>query len=273
MSPREQGSARETHKQTVERILNAPGVLDALEAEAAKNPRVVEARRLYMAAARELLADIGPLVPDLGKMGHQLESVGDLYERVVFTLDDQGSVVSRRRIDYRAAIPVLVEWLPKVTYYPLADDIVRALSFGFAKKQARPIFLQLFRDPPHVEDPQFPEVASRRRKDLRVAIGQALGQFADPSMANDLIELARNRSYGEARASLVNPGLAKTKDDRVPAILRELLNDPAVAPFAVQGLGRIRFRPARPQIEAALNSPDINVRSQAKRALKRLDAP
>ncbi|MDL4815025.1 HEAT repeat domain-containing protein [Actinomadura opuntiae] len=271
MSPREEGSARESHKQTVERILNAPGVLGALEAEAAKNPRVMEARRLYMAAARELLAEIQPLVPDLQKMGYQLESVGDLYQRVVFTLDEQGNVVSRRRIDYRAAVPVLVEWLPKVTYYPLADDIVRALSFGFAKKQARPVFLRLFRDPPHVEDPQFPEVASQRRKDLRVVLGQALGQFADPTMADDLIELARDRSCGEARASLVNPGLAKTKDERVPEILVDLLNDPAVASFAVQGLGRIRYLPARPQIEAALDSSDINVRDQARRALKRLD--
>ncbi|RSM73849.1 hypothetical protein DMH04_40530 [Kibdelosporangium aridum] len=56
----------------------------------------------------------------------------------------------------------------------------------------------------------------------------------------------------------------------MPEVLIELLDDPAVAPFAVQGLGRIKYAPAKPHLERALDSEDWNVRAQAKKALKRL---
>jgi hypothetical protein len=48
----------------------------------------------------------------------------------------------RRGVKYTAAVPVLLEWLPRVSYLMLSDDIVRTLSVAFAKKLALPVFLQ-----------------------------------------------------------------------------------------------------------------------------------
>jgi hypothetical protein len=47
-------------------------------------------------------------------------------------------------------------------------------------------------------------------------LGEGLGKFADPSVADELIELALDRTYGSARTSIVNPGLLKTKDEKFP---------------------------------------------------------
>ncbi|WP_166677869.1 HEAT repeat domain-containing protein [Amycolatopsis arida] len=259
-----------THREVVERVLNDPEIQAGVEADLAEDPRYVELRRLYDEAAAGLLADLQGLVPDFDELGYRMTAVSDLWARAVFHYDSSGNVVSRRKIDYRAAVPVLLEWSPKVRLFHLAEDIVRALSANFAKKQARPVFFQLFRDVPPVEDPRYPEENDLKQEILRTTIGTALGSFADPSVADEMIELALDRSYGSARAGIVNPGLAKTKDERVPDVLLSLLDDPTVAPQAVQGLGRIRHEPARPPIEQALDSPDENVRYQAKRALKRL---
>lgn len=239
-------------RELVERILNDP----ALRTERPADPQ-------YTKAAAGLMAELDGLVPDLARFGLPLDYVQDLYLPAIVKYDEQGNEVSRRPVDYRAAVPVLLKWLPEVRYFPVAESIVRAVSVRFAKKQAVPVLLRVFRDLPPVKPEQ-------RREVLRTSIGSALGNFADASIADELIDLAQDRSLGAARAGIVNPGLPKTKDPRVPDVLLSLLDDPAVAPYAVQSLGRLRHAPARPQLEQALTSPDENVRAQAKKALKRL---
>jgi HEAT repeat protein len=101
-------------------------------------------------------------------------------------------------------------------------------------------------------------------------IGNGLGIFADPSLADELIELALDRSFGETRFQIVS-ALPKTKDERVPGVLLSLLDDPTVCAHAIGALGKMKFTAARPEIEARLTSSDKNVRDQAKKALKRID--
>ncbi|GGM57259.1 hypothetical protein GCM10012275_30450 [Longimycelium tulufanense] len=259
-----------SHREIVERIANDPGIRERVEATLAEDPEVQEGRRLYAEAAGPLLAELQQLVPDLEAINHKLEGVGDLYRVQVRHVDEDGNETSRRPLDYRAAVPVLLEWLPKVRYAPLAEDIVSALSAPFAKKQARPLLLRLFRESLPVENPQRPDNTAYFREQLRWRIGETLGKFSDPTVADDMIELARDPSFGHARSQIVNPGLAKTKDPRVPEILLDLLEDPTVAPAAAQGLGRLRHTPAQPHLERALHSTDENLRYQAKKALKRL---
>jgi YD repeat-containing protein len=62
----------------------------------------------------------------------------------------------------------------------------------------------------------------------------------------------------------------RTKDERVPAVLLSLLDDPSVRAFAVGALGRMRYTAARAPVEAMLSHSDKNVRDQAKKALKRI---
>jgi HEAT repeat protein len=205
--------------------------------------------RLYAESAHGVLADLAAAgFPDL-------EKVGELRQRGV---------------RYEAAVPVLLEWLPKVSYLMLSEDIVRTLSVSFAKKLAAPVFLRLFRDPPVLQDPLRPETSEPAEEYLRWIIGNGLGIFADPSLAGELIELAMDRRFGKARYQTV-AALPKTKDERVPGVLLSLLDDPTVCAHAIAALGRMRVTAARPAIEAMLASSDKNVRDEAKKALKRID--
>jgi hypothetical protein len=83
---------------------------------------------------------------------------------------------------YVRAVPVLLRWLPRVIYLPLAEDIVRTLSVGFAKKQALPEFFKLFRDPPQVRDLMRPATSEPAGEHLRWVIGNGLGIFAGPAV-------------------------------------------------------------------------------------------
>nr|CTQ94255.1 hypothetical protein [Kibdelosporangium sp. MJ126-NF4] len=216
----------------------------------AEDSRLTGAQRDYHQAASGVLAD-------LARLGLPVQVVQHLYQLEL----NFGPPVGRKRIDYRVAVPALVDWLPRVSYPPLALDILNAVSYGFAKPLARPVLVPLFRDTP--QDSPFTNVVMRGR------LGLVLGAFTDPSVSDEYIEIALDRGQGEGRAGIVAQ-LPKTKDERVPDVLLGLLDDPTVAPAAIEALGRIRHLPAKPHLERALHSEDWNVRTQAKKALKRL---
>jgi hypothetical protein len=245
MAPSRRYEPRLTHEQAV-----AVAVGDAASKAAARTPLQIHRRELYAESAQGILADLA----EAGFPG--VAEVGDLR---------------RRGQDYRAAVPTLLNWLPRATYLLLAEDIVRTLSVGFAKKLARPDFLGFFREPPYVQDPLRPATSGPPREHLRWVIGNGLGIFADPSAAQELLALARDRNFGRARYQIV-AALPRTKDDLVPEVLLSLLDDQTVRAAAVDGLGRMRYAPARAPIEALLSDPDKNVSEQAKKALKRMGA-
>lgn len=233
-----------THKQAV-----AIALADTAAKSAAETPLRAQRRLLYEESAEGILDDLA----HVGFPG--IEEVGDLR---------------RRGLDYAAAVPVLLEWLPRASYLMLSEDIVRTLSVAFARRLAAPVFLRLFRVPPVVEDPLRPETSEPAQEHLRWVIGNGLGIFAGPSLAGDLIELALDRRFGKARYMVVE-ALPKTKDESVPGVLQGLLDDPTVAAPAIHALGKTRFTAARPTIEAMLSSSDKNVRDEARKALKRFD--
>jgi hypothetical protein len=145
-----------------------------------------------------------------------------------------GGYPSRSRVgelqgrgDYAAAVPVLLAWLPQVRYLLLADDIVRTLAVPFAREEAFPVLLEMFRDPPPLEDPLRPATSEPPRLHFRATVGDALSVFAGPATADDLLELVQVAEYGEARALIIR-ALPKTKDPRVPEVLLKRLNSAAV---------------------------------------------
>ncbi|MGY1396907.1 HEAT repeat domain-containing protein [Streptomyces sp. SS10] len=166
-------------------------------------------------------------------------------------------------------MPVLLGWIPRVSYLPLVEDIVRTLSVVFDEKDALPVFLHLFRYPPEVEDRMRPKTSQPAEEHIRWVIGNGLGIFASPAVADELISLATAREYGDARSQIVL-NLPKVKSGDVPRVLLELLDDPTVAASAIEALGKMKFVEARERIERLLDHSDTNVRNQAKKALKRI---
>lgn len=233
-----------SHKEAVQIALGDAGAMSATQ-----TPLAVQRRRLYAESAEGILADLATAgFPDI-------EEVGELR---------------RGGLNYKSAVPILVEWLPRAHYLLLAEDIVRTLSVGFAKRAALPCFLRFFRQPPAVEDPMRPKTSEPPEDHLRWVIGNGLGIFAGPPVSNDLIELALEREFGQARTQLVL-ALPKTKDPRVPDVLLGLLDDPTVRAFAIEALGKMKLKAARAIIAEMLDHSDKNVGDQARKALKRID--
>jgi hypothetical protein len=98
-----------TRKQAVKVALNDPAVKEQL----ARNPLVAQRRLLYSEGAVGLFVD-------LATVGFaDLDEVGELR---------------RRGVNYKGAVPILLEWLPRVTYLP-ARRRYRAHTVGALRKE------------------------------------------------------------------------------------------------------------------------------------------
>jgi HEAT repeat protein len=168
------------------------------------------------------------------------------------------------RFDFEAAAPVLVDWLPRVKTALAKERIVRSLT---GEKTATPLALE-------------PLVAEFRRADdhgLKWAIGNALATLADDSIADELVELARDRRHGGSREMLMD-ALARTKDKRALDALVDLVDDDDVAGHAISALRRLGPKSSLPYLERArpalehqaADGETLLARRQASAALARL---
>jgi len=168
-------------------------------------------------------------------------------------------------VQYRAAIPVLVDWLEELDERVPAEDrekvregLVRALTVPAARPSAAPALIDAFR---RVDDPSG--------LGPRWVIGNALEVVADDSVFDDLRAIVRDPGFGKARQMVVL-GLARSKDPGVVSLLIELLDDEDVAAHAAMALGKLKANEARPALERQLESPQPLVRREAKKALAKL---
>jgi hypothetical protein len=187
------------------------------------------------------------LLVDLARVGFRVDSVRELPQLGV---------------RYRAAVPVLVSWLPRVTTPSEKDAVVRALSVPWARPDALGAVIDEFRAPPVPGDPQWELV--------RWAAGNAIDVLWDDARFDDLIELARDRRYGKAREMVVL-GLGRSKRPEAVEVLIELLEDPIVNGHAVEALVKQKAPQAREGLERMTGDSRAWVRRAAKRGLARLD--
>jgi HEAT repeat protein len=164
---------------------------------------------------------------------------------------------------YRGAIPVLLEWLPKVTDRKVKEEIVRALSVPWAKPVAAQAMIEEFR---HVDASLDPTGTG-----LRWTIGNALDVLADDSCFDELVELAQDRRFGRARQMIVL-ALGRSKNPAAAEVLLGLVDDPDVDGHAVKALGRLKAPVARAVLERKLDDNRAWVRGEARRALAKLGA-
>jgi len=184
------------------------------------------------------------IVTELNAKGFKVRSVADLFNS---------------RMNYRAAIPILLKWLPLVQDVDLKQNIVRALSVPWARPGAAK---------PLVEE--FVPAKDTRESGLRWAIANALAVVADDTVFNDIVRLFTNKKYGRAREMLAL-ALANMKSPRAVDVLIDALKDEEVAGHAVEALGKLRASKAAPAVRPFTTHEKPWVRAAAKKALQRME--
>jgi len=185
-----------------------------------------------------------PIVQELVAAGFPVNTVADLHNR---------------QLNYPAAIPILLAWLPKVQNLDVKQDIVRSLSVPYAKPLAAGPLIDEFR-----------RAEEESPTGLRWVIGNALEVVGDDAVLDDMIELARDRRYGKAREMLV-AGFGNMSDQRVIPVLLDLLKDDEVTGHAIMALGKLKPQVARPHVEPFLKHPNAWVRNEAKKTIAKID--
>jgi hypothetical protein len=230
-----------------------PEITDA-EIQAARERSPEEARNLEqsrdrMRRAREAYEKaFAPMRADLATAGYPVDSVGALL--VDF---------ERTGIPYKAAIPVLVAWLPAVDHLPLCEDMVRTLGVPWAKPEASQALVALFES---------------GWDQLRWAVGNALEHIGDPALVPQVVRLVGNVDYGNARDPLIR-ALGKAKRPEAVPVLIGLLDDQDTAYSAIGALGKLKATAAARDKLIGLRDhhPEAYVRKAAEKALQRLGRP
>lgn len=197
-----------------------------------------ENSRKYREAGRELFAE-------LHAQGFAVQTMDDL---------------KWPGVDVREAVPSLLKWYPRIEYKPLQIDIVGTLGRPWGKAALKPLLADLRR---------------RREQDdpeLLYSIGEAISHHAGDEVADELLAIAVDSSYGAGRAGIIL-GLSKLKKRRGDAIsvLRDLLADEHVRVSAVDSLGMTRATEARDEIAALRSDDNRYVRDAAREALRKID--
>ncbi|HEY2460622.1 MAG TPA: HEAT repeat domain-containing protein [Candidatus Acidoferrum sp.] len=195
-------------------------------------------RELSIKRHKEALAE---LMRDLRVLGYDMESLDSLR---------------RSGIKYDSAIPVLLDWLPRVSLPDAKESIVRTLSVPWAKPSAGPILLKEFANAPTNEE-WYP---------LRWAIGNAIEVVVEAKLLPEIIEIVSNPENGTARRMFVL-ALGKIRDPRSVPVLIKLLEDQQVAGHAIVALRKLRAPEALNHLERFVDHPMAWVRKEAKKAI------
>jgi HEAT repeat protein len=168
----------------------------------------------------------------------------------------------RRGVGGPRAVPILLQWLPRISYVPLKVDLVHTLGSSWARPGAiRPLIQEFHRIDSGPD--------SHR---VRFAIGGSLQHIADDSVVDELVEIARDSCHGRDRALVVAAlGNMRKSTGKVLPVLLELLNDDEIIVETITGLCNLKAPEARGSIEPFLEHPDSLVRSTTKKALAKLD--
>lgn len=182
------------------------------------------------------------VVKALQKVGIEVQSVYDLVNTSQ---------------SYEAAIPVLLELLPKVKEEVIKEGIVRALTVKEARCRASRPLLHEFKG------------VDCHQVNLKWAIGNALSMVADDDVFAEIVDLAKDKKHGQAREMLML-ALANMKNPEVVDVLIEFLKDEEVAGHAITALGKLKATKAQKTIEPFLDHQKTWIRKEASKALVKI---
>lgn len=184
-----------------------------------------------------------PILAELAQIGFPVESVEEIRR----------AALSKR--EYRAILPILLNWLPRVEDPYLKTAMLHAL----ATRWAAPTALHAL----------FNEYRNATSESIRSIAGDAIRVLASEAVGSEVIELALDRRYGAARRPLVE-ALGKMKGQSAFQALIFLLDDDVVTTYAMIALSRLRDPRAQPHIERFLDHPEPLVRKEAQKSLDKI---
>lgn len=185
----------------------------------------------------------------LRELGLDIEDLGDLQ---------------RNGLDGTPAVPVLVEWLPRVDYPPLKLDIIFALARPWARSAIPKLIEEFLRIDPRTD---------AGWGSVRATISGALMFRVTAEHLPAVLEIATDASHGIHRFGFVRAlGRYPKERDRVIPVLAELLADEDVRIPAIHALTRLKAVEHLPAIVEFADSSDPEVRRMVRQAIKRLGA-
>ncbi len=195
---------------------------------------------------RHVLPEEEPILADLAELGFRATHIQDLYNE---------------NREYRAALPMLVGWIPRVTDPAVKEMLVWAVTDPGARGFAGPVLVRLFESEwdPDESWSGFPWT-----------IGNAIEAVAEPSILPDMSRISSDKRYGRARERVV-AGLGRIKHPDAVHALIELLDDPDVGGIAVMALARLKPPEARAPLERFVDDDRGWVRAAARRAIREID--
>ena len=217
---------------------------EELMAQLARDPEYAKRRQADEQTRQTKVAqnmrDAQPVVDNLAAQGLSIQTIADLFNN---------------KLNYKAAIPTLLEWLPRVSNPEVKEDIVRALSVIWAK--------------PSAIEPLLVEFERADDSGLRWAVANGLAVVADDSAFSRISDWLRDPRYGNAREMLA-VALGNMRDPRAFDLLIELLKDEEIVGHAAIGLGNFGDSRAKSPLEGLRDHRKKWVRDEARTALRKL---
>jgi hypothetical protein len=175
-----------------------------------------------------------------------------------FTSGRHPDVIRQSVFDYKAAVPVLLEVLPRVKHPNAKEAVVRSLTTSYARPAAAEALIAEFRN-----------TSVKEHEGLKWALGNALGTVTTPQHLDVLLDLVRDRTHGIGRQMIVDRVGRISGDDRVVQTLMQLTTDEDVAFQAMAGLRRRLGQSNAAEIIRPLTKHgSARIRDAARRQLK-----
>lgn len=208
-----------------------------------------------------------PVLDQLAEAGYQLKGLSDLRH--------QGK-------PWESALPILLNWLPKIDDPDVKEDIVRCLSVPWVGNKATPeliaefkVYSQILRRPSNpwvgkqLRDTPVEEKKLGVAYSLAWAIGNALSIVDVGGFEKQIIELCRNSRYGRARQMIVF-GLGRLRDPQAEETALELLADEDVKLHAIIALGKMKSKRALFELERLLPDKSPGISREARKAITKI---
>lgn len=160
---------------------------------------------------------------------------------------------------YNDAISVLVELLPSVNSLRIKEGIVRALSIKGIDAEATKLLIREY----ELYD------TSADNASIKWALANAISITVEHGLAEDLVQLIKNKKHGKSRGILLT-AFERVKYDKVVDFLITALEDDDLAVYSIATLGKLRASEALPYLERYLTHPEARVRKEAQKAVSKI---